>query len=250
MQFEGKVAVVTGAASGIGRAMTDAFAAKGMKVVMADIESEALEKAAQEVRGDGGDVFAVTADVSKAVDVERIAEAAIDVFGGLHVACNNAGVAAGGLTWEIDEDSWNWILGVNLWGVIHGVRSFTPRIIEQRWRPHREHGVDGRTDLAAGHVAVQRHQARRGHAVGDDVGRARDDPPRGRHLRPLPGVGADPDPRLHPQPVGLGRAGAGRGPSARRDEGHARRPHRRRDRARRTSRRWSSMRSRPAASTS
>ena len=128
-QFEGKVAVVTGAASGIGRAMTDAFVAKGMNVVMADIESEALEKAAQEVRGDGGDVFAVTADVSKAVDVERIAEAAVDVFGGLHVACNNAGVATGGLTWEIDEDSWTWILGVNLWGVIHGVRSFTPRII-------------------------------------------------------------------------------------------------------------------------
>ncbi|UDY35624.1 SDR family NAD(P)-dependent oxidoreductase [Dermatobacter hominis] len=129
-QFDGKVAVVTGGASGIGRAMAQAFVAKGMKVVLADIEAGPLEDTAQALRGDGGDVFAVTADVSRAGDVERIGEAAIDVFGALHVACNNAGVGGGGATWEVDLSTWEWVLGVNLMGVVHGLRSFTPRIID------------------------------------------------------------------------------------------------------------------------
>ena len=128
-QFDGKVAVVTGGASGIGRAMAEAFVAKGMKVVLADIEAGPLEETAQELRAGGGDVFAVTADVSRAADVERIGEAAIDVFGALHVACNNAGVGGGGATWDVDLATWEWVLGVNLMGVVHGLRSFTPRII-------------------------------------------------------------------------------------------------------------------------
>jgi NAD(P)-dependent dehydrogenase (short-subunit alcohol dehydrogenase family) len=128
-ELQGRVAVVTGAASGIGRAMADAFAAEGMRLVLADIESGPLEVAAQELRDGGADVFAVTADVSRAEDVERIAEAAVDVFGGLHLACNNAGVATGGLTWEVDLDTWRWVLGVNLFGVVHGLHAFTPRII-------------------------------------------------------------------------------------------------------------------------
>ncbi len=128
-QFEDKVAVVTGAASGIGRAMADALVAQGMKLVIADIEPGPLEDAAQSLRATGADVFAVTADVSRAADVERIGEAAIDVFGALHVACNNAGVGGGGVTWEIDEATWDWVLGVNLMGVVHGIRAFTPRII-------------------------------------------------------------------------------------------------------------------------
>ena len=127
--FEGKVAVVTGAASGIGRAMSDAFAGLGMKVVLADIEGGPLEGAAEELRAAGADVFAVTADVSRYVDVERIGTAAMDVFGGLHVACNNAGVGGGGLTWEVDMETWQWVLGVNMWGVIHGLHAFTPLII-------------------------------------------------------------------------------------------------------------------------
>ncbi len=127
--FEGKVAVVTGAASGIGRALAGAFAAKGMRLVLADIEGGPLEVAAEELRGGGADVFAVTADVSRFADVERIGTAAMDVFGGLHVACNNAGVAGGGLTWEVDEQTWDWVLGVNLFGVVHGLRAFTPLII-------------------------------------------------------------------------------------------------------------------------
>ena len=130
VEFEGQVAVVTGGASGIGRAMAQAFVAKGMKVVLADIEPGPLEETAQALRHDGGDVFAVTADVSRAADVERIGEAAIDVFGALHVACNNAGVGGGGATWDVDLSTWEWVLGVNLMGVVHGLRSFTPRIID------------------------------------------------------------------------------------------------------------------------
>ncbi len=128
-EFEGKVAVVTGGASGIGRAMAEAFAAKGMKLVLADIEADPLEETSRSLRDGGADVFAVTADVSRAADVERIGEAAMDVFGALHVACNNAGVAGGGATWEVDPSVWEWVLGVNLMGVVHGLRSFTPRII-------------------------------------------------------------------------------------------------------------------------
>lgn len=128
-EFEGKVAVVTGAASGIGRALATAFVGEGMKVVLADVEPGPLEVAAEELRAGGGEVFAVVADVSRAADVDRIGEAAMDVFGGLHVACNNAGVSGGGLSWEIGVETWEWILGVNLFGVIHGVRTFVPLII-------------------------------------------------------------------------------------------------------------------------
>lgn len=127
--LDGKVAVVTGAASGIGRSLAHAFAGQGMRLVLVDIEAAPLEEVASELRGSGTDVFAVTADVSVASDVERIGAAADDVFGGLHVACNNAGVAAGGLSWEVGLEDWDWVLGVNLYGVIHGIRSFVPRII-------------------------------------------------------------------------------------------------------------------------
>lgn len=129
-QFDQRVAVVTGAASGIGRAMAEAFAARNMKLVLADIEGGPLEEVARSLRAAGADVFAVTADVSRATDVERIGEAAVEVFGGLHVACNNAGVGGGGTTWEVDLATWEWVLGVNLMGVVHGLRTFTPLIID------------------------------------------------------------------------------------------------------------------------
>jgi len=128
-EFEGKVAVVTGAASGIGRALASAFAAEGMRLLLADIEIAPLEAAAEELRSEGAEVVTVTADVADPADVERVGAAAMDAFGAVHVACNNAGVSGGGLSWEIPLETWKWILDVDLWGVIHGVRTFTPLII-------------------------------------------------------------------------------------------------------------------------
>lgn len=127
--FVGKVAVVTGAASGIGRAMAAAFAAERMRLVLADVESEPLEATAEELRSGGAEVVTILADVARPEEVDRIGSTAMAEFGALHVACNNAGVSGGGLSWEIDLETWRWILDVDLWGVIHGVRTFTPLII-------------------------------------------------------------------------------------------------------------------------
>lgn len=125
-EFQGKVAVVTGGASGIGRAMAERFAEEGMRIVLADIEKEVLDKAAGEMKAEGADVVAVLCDVSKKEDVERLAKEAVAAFGTVHILCNNAGVGMTGLTWEIDLDDWEWVLGVNLRGVIYGVHYFTP----------------------------------------------------------------------------------------------------------------------------
>lgn len=127
--FVGKVAVVTGAASGIGRAMAAAFAGEGMRLVLADVESEPLEATAEELRSGGAEVATILADVARPEEVDRIGSTAMAEFGALHVACNNAGVSGGGLSWEIDLETWRWILDIDLWGVIHGVRTFTPLII-------------------------------------------------------------------------------------------------------------------------
>jgi len=130
-ELGGKVAVVTGAASGIGRALSDAFAAEGMHIVMADIEDDALAVAAKEVGESGVRVLAVRTDVSKGADVDALAARTVDEFGTFHVVCNNAGVGSGGTMWELSEADWAWVLGVNLWGVIHGIRAFVPRLVEQ-----------------------------------------------------------------------------------------------------------------------
>jgi NAD(P)-dependent dehydrogenase (short-subunit alcohol dehydrogenase family) len=130
-ELGGKVAVVTGAASGIGRALSEAFAAEGMHVVMADIEDDALAAAAKEVGESGTKVLAVRTDVSKGDDVDALAARTVDEFGTFHVVCNNAGVGSGGTMWELTEADWAWVLGVNLWGVIHGIRAFVPRLVEQ-----------------------------------------------------------------------------------------------------------------------
>jgi len=128
-EFTGKVAVVTGAASGIGRALAQRFAKAGMKVVLADVEPTALEEAAGEIEASGAKAIAVRTDVSKAADVERLARAAVDAFGTVHVVCNNAGVVIGAFSWMFTVADWEWVLGVNLWGVIHGVRVFTPILL-------------------------------------------------------------------------------------------------------------------------
>lgn len=126
----GKVAVVTGGASGIGRAMAEQFAREGMKLVLSDIEEAALESTAAALRGAGAEVKAVRTDVSVAAEVESLAQKAYAEFGAVHVLCNNAGVAPEGApVWMRSLDTWNWVLGVNLYGVIHGIQSFVPRML-------------------------------------------------------------------------------------------------------------------------
>lgn len=135
--IKSKIAVVTGAASGIGRALAETFVDAGMRVVLSDVEKPALESTAAELRAKGADVRAVVADVSKAADVEALAESTLENYGAVHVLCNNAGVAAGGWpTWTSTLDDWTWILGVNLMGVVHGIRTFLPIMIEQGEEAH------------------------------------------------------------------------------------------------------------------
>lgn len=132
-ELTGKVAVVTGGASGIGLALARRFATEGMKVVIADVEKDALDAAADELGGEFGaeNVAAVPTDVRDPEAVEALAAATFDRFGTAHVVCNNAGVAVGGISWEIPADRWRWIVDVNLMGVVNGIRAFVPRLIEQ-----------------------------------------------------------------------------------------------------------------------
>jgi len=134
--FQGKVIVVTGAASGIGRALAEYGAALGMKVVLADVEERALQQTAEELKASGAAVLAVRTDVSRAEEVEALAQQAFATYGAVHLLCNNAGVAAGTTVWESSLADWQWVLGVNLWGVIHGVHSFVPRMLEQDSEGH------------------------------------------------------------------------------------------------------------------
>jgi NAD(P)-dependent dehydrogenase (short-subunit alcohol dehydrogenase family) len=127
----GRTAVVTGGASGIGYALAERFAAEGMRLVLADVEEAALERAAKEL-GDRAEVLAVPTDVTDPVSVDALRDRALDRFGSVHVVCNNAGVAGlSDLSWEGPLEGWEWVLGVNVWGVIHGVRAFVPHLLEQ-----------------------------------------------------------------------------------------------------------------------
>jgi len=130
-EFKDRVAVVTGAASGIGRCLAERCAREGMRVVLADVEERALDRAEAELRAAGANVLAVRTDVSKAEEVETLARRAVEAFGGVHLLCNNAGVGTGTSVWETSLEDWRWVLGVNLWGVIHGVRSFMPLMLAQ-----------------------------------------------------------------------------------------------------------------------
>lgn len=130
-KLEGKVAVITGAASGIGRAVAVRAAAEGMKVVLADIEEGPLKEAEKEVGRGGAQTVAVAVDVADGTSVRELRDRALDAFGAVHLVHNNAGVGGGGLVWEVPEQDWRWIFGVNLWGVVHGVATFVPLFIEQ-----------------------------------------------------------------------------------------------------------------------
>jgi NAD(P)-dependent dehydrogenase (short-subunit alcohol dehydrogenase family) len=128
----GRVAVVTGAASGIGFGLSERFASEGMRVVMADIEEPALAEAAEVLIGRGGEVLPVPTDVSRPEQVDALRDRALETFGAVHVLCNNAGVAGlGRPLWDLTPGEWAWVLGVNLWGVINGIRSFLPALREQ-----------------------------------------------------------------------------------------------------------------------
>ena len=129
-EFSNRVAVITGGASGIGYAMAERFAAEGMKLAIADIHQPSLDEAAAKLRAAGGGVLAQRVDVADADQVDAFADRVYGEYGAVHVLCNNAGVATRQIpVWEHQLASWQWILGVNLWGVIHGIHSFVPRML-------------------------------------------------------------------------------------------------------------------------
>jgi short-subunit dehydrogenase len=127
----GQVAVITGAASGIGRALAHACADREMKLVLADLDAGALDDATADLLAAGADARAVPTDVRDPAAVEALRDAAVGAFGTVHLVCNNAGVGGGGRTWETPLELWRWVLDVDLWSVIHGVRAFVPLLIEQ-----------------------------------------------------------------------------------------------------------------------
>ena len=129
--FQEKVAVITGAASGIGRGLAERCAREGMKVVLADIEEQPLTQTAHELQANGATVLAVVTNVAKSSDVENLAQQTLSTFGGVHLLCNNAGVGGDTWLWKNTIAEWEWIIGVNLWGVIHGLHMFVPIMLEQ-----------------------------------------------------------------------------------------------------------------------
>jgi len=130
-ELSGKTAVITGAASGMGRAFANRFAQAGMNIVMSDIEEPKLDEAIAEVAGHGTRVIGHVTDVGDGASVDELGARTLDEFGAVHVVCNNAGVAGNAQSGPINVAEWKWVLDVNLWGVIHGHRVFLPHLIEQ-----------------------------------------------------------------------------------------------------------------------
>jgi NAD(P)-dependent dehydrogenase (short-subunit alcohol dehydrogenase family) len=135
-ELKEKVAVITGGASGIGLAMAEAFGGEGMKLVIADIQPDSLDEAVAGLRAKGFDAIGVLTDVSKLESVEALARETLKAFGKVHVIVNNAGVSITGPTWKMTLDDWRWVYDVNFWGVVHGVKVFTPILIEQGETAH------------------------------------------------------------------------------------------------------------------
>ncbi|MFX0058137.1 MAG: SDR family NAD(P)-dependent oxidoreductase [Candidatus Hodarchaeota archaeon] len=134
--FKDKVAVITGGANGIGRELANIAAKKGMKIVLADIEADALSKAEEELKPTGATVLSVLTDVSKDEDIGVLAQKTVDTFGEIHLLFNNAGVILPGPMWEHSLLDWQWIIGVNFWGVVNGIRNFVPIMLKQRNECH------------------------------------------------------------------------------------------------------------------
>ena len=153
--FKNKVAVITGAASGFGREFANTGAALGMKLVLADVFQKGLDQAIAELKATGAEVVGMPCDVSKAEDVEALAALAMASFGGVNLVFNNAGVGSGGLIWENTVKDWEWVLGVNVWGVIHGVRVFTPLMLAQAQREPDYEGYIVNTASMAGLLSPQ-----------------------------------------------------------------------------------------------
>ncbi|MCG5073728.1 SDR family oxidoreductase [Paraburkholderia tagetis] len=135
-QFEGRVAVITGAASGFGRAFAQQAASLGMKLVLADVDALALDETVQALRAQGVQAIGVRTDVRDPAQVDALAQAALDAYGKVHLLFNNAGVGSGGFVWESSARDWEWVFGVNVMGVANGVRSFTPIMLKHGERAH------------------------------------------------------------------------------------------------------------------
>jgi NAD(P)-dependent dehydrogenase (short-subunit alcohol dehydrogenase family) len=171
--FDGRTAFVTGAASGVGLALAHALAAEGAKVMLADIEQGALDAALRDLQDSGADARAVACDVSDRASVVRAAEETFAAFGKVHVVCNNAGVGIGGPVEAITETDWDWLIGVNFMGAVHGIQAFLPHIKAHGEGGRRQHRVHGRPGGTGWNCALQRHQGRRDLADGNPRRRAR-----------------------------------------------------------------------------
>ena len=135
-EFRGRAAVVTGGGSGLGAEMARSFAREGAKIVLADLDSAAMDQVAGEIGKAGGEAIGIRTDVTKRADVEALAQRAFEHFGAVHIVCNNAGVGVFGTLATATDRDWQWVMNVNFWGVVHGVDAFVPRMIEQKQGGH------------------------------------------------------------------------------------------------------------------